>query len=256
MRRVALPLVLLVLPLAAAACGGDDNAAEADVALLRGQPLLLVSGADMPADLSDARPSATFEDTSVSGSTGCNRYTGDFMVDGSSLEISGVVMTQMACPPPADAIEHAYVASLAKVAGWHGDGEEIVLVDADDAELLRYERATPEGSWQATSLQGDDALASPLAGTEITATFDTDGRVSGSSGCNTYNGTYTVDLNAIQIEDVAGTKKACAEPAGVMEQETAYLALLGRAATYTVDGKTLTLLDVDRKQLVAFAKAP
>lgn len=252
MRLVALSLAALLLPVLAAACGGDDDAANA--ALLRGQPLLLVSGVDVPQD--GLRPSATFEAGMVSGSTGCNRYSGDFTLDGSSLELGQLAMTQMACPPPADTIERAYVAALAKVAGWRADGEEIVLVDADDAELLRYARATPAGSWQVTALLSGDALSSPLAGTELTAAFEDEGRLSGSSGCNTYRGTYTVEQGAIQIEDVAGTKKACAEPSGVMEQEAAYLALLGRAAAFTVDGRTLELVDVDRKRLVVFAKAP
>jgi heat shock protein HslJ len=254
MRLVALSLATLLLPLLVAACGGDDESSSADAALLRGQPLLLVSGVGVPEE--GPRPSATFEAEMVSGSTGCNRYTGDFTLDGSSLEIGQLAMTQMACPPPADTIERAYVAALAKVAGWQADGEEIVLVDADEAELLRYERGTPTGSWQVTALASGNALSSPIAGTELTATFAGDGTVSGSSGCNTYRGVYTVDLTAIQIEDVSGTKKACAEPSGVMEQEAGYLALLGQAASFTVDGQSLELVDVDQKRLVVLAKTP
>jgi heat shock protein HslJ len=255
MRLVALSLAALLLPVLVAACGGDDGA-TADAALLKEQPLLLVSGVDLPEASSGPRPSATFENETVSGSTGCNRYSGGFTLDGSSLEIGQLAVTQMACPPPADTIERAYLAALAKVAGWRADGEQIVMVDADEAELLRYERATPAGSWQVTALLGDDALSSPLAGTELTATFAEDGQLSGSSGCNTYSGAYTVDLGAIQIEDVTGTKKACAEPSGVMEQETAYLALLARAAAFAVDGRTLELVDVDRQRLVVFARTP
>jgi heat shock protein HslJ len=253
MRLVAVSLATLLFPVLMAACGGDDQS-TADAALLRGQPLLLVSGVGVPVE--GPRPSATFEEAMVSGSTGCNRYTGDFTLEGSSLEIGQLAMTQMACPPPADTIERAYVAALAKVAGWQADGEEVVLVDADEAELLRYERGTPAGGWQVTALLTGDALSSPIAGTELTATFADDGTVSGSSGCNTYRGAYTVELTAIQIEDLAGTKKACAEPSGVMEQETGYLALLGQAASFTVDGQTLELVDVDRNRLVVFAKAP
>ena len=89
---------------------------------------------------------------------------------------------------------------------------------------------------------------------ELTAIFDEDGMLSGSSGCNTYTSEYTTDKGAIEIAAVAGTKKACAEPAGVMEQEASYLALLP-AVKFRVDGRALELLNVDDKRLVSFTRA-
>jgi heat shock protein HslJ len=47
---------------------------------------------------------------------------------------------------------------------------------------------------------------------------------------------------------------ACAEPAGVMEQESAYLGALGRAARARLDGDTLRLLAPDDTILVTFAR--
>jgi heat shock protein HslJ len=257
-RLLAASIALLVLPGLLVACGGDDagSSGSADVALLKGQPLLLVSGVDVPEDAADVQPSATFEDENVSGWTGCNSYTGGFEMNGSSLVISQIASTRMACPSPADGIEQEYLAALARVAGWSIEDDEVVLVDADESELLRYERATPVGRWQVTGLLTGDALASPIAGTKLTATFGDDATISGSSGCNTYTAAYTTDKGAIEIADVAGTKMACPQPAGVMEQETSYLTLLSRAASFRVDGPVLELLDVDRQRLVAFARAP
>ena len=223
--------------------------------MLRGQPLVLVSGIDLPQDVAVARPSATFENETVAGSTGCNRFTAGFTIDGASLGIGEIATTRMACAPPADAIERDYLAALGKVAGWRTEDDAIVLVDADEAELLRYERATPVGSWQVTGLLSGDAFTSPLAGTKLTATFEDGGHLGGSSGCNTYTAEFTTDKGAIQIAAVAGTEKACAEPAGVMEQEATYLALLPTAAVFRLDGRALELLDVDRKRLVSFTRA-
>ena len=256
MRLAVLSIATLLLPGLLAACGGDEEPGSADVALLEGQPLVLVSGVDLPQDAAVARPSATFENETVSGSTGCNRYTAGFTIDGNSLGIGEIATTRMACPPPADAIERAYLAALAQVAEWREEDDEFVLVDADDAELLRYERATPVGSWQVTGLLSGDAFVSPIAGTELTATFADDESLSGSSGCNTYTAEYTTDKGAIQIQDVAGTEKACAEPAGVMEQEATYLALLPSVVKFRLDGNALELFDVDRKRLVSFTRAP
>jgi hypothetical protein len=50
-------------------------------------------------------------------------------------------------------------------------------------------------------------------------------------------------------------KKACAEPAGVMEQEAAYLAALPMAVAYHVDGTVLELLSADGTRLVTYTRA-
>ena len=126
-------------------------------------------------------------------------------------------------------MERAYVDALGRVAGWRLDGEELVLLDEDDAEVLRYAAASPVGDWEVTAFLNGDAVSSPLPGTTLTATFGDDGTLSGSSGCNRYTTTYTTDQGAIEIAPPAGTKKLCPEPEGVMEQEAAYLAALPTA---------------------------
>jgi heat shock protein HslJ len=64
--------------------------------------------------------------------------------------IGQIATTRMACPSPADTIEQEYLAALTRVAAWRTEEGEVVLVDADEAELLRYERATPVGRRQVT----------------------------------------------------------------------------------------------------------
>lgn len=254
MRPVVVPLVSLVLVAFVSGCGGDEDGGS-DAGTLEGQPWVLTSGIDVPQDVAVAWPSATFEDGTVSGSTGCNQLSGPYTVDGDSLELGQLAQTQMACAPPADRIEQSYVAALGRVARWRLDGEELVLSDADDAELLRYAPATPEGEWEVTGLQRGDASVSPLAGTALTARFDADGSLSGSSGCNGYTTSYTTDKGSIEIEPPAGTKKACAEPDGVMEQEAAFLAALPTAVSFRLAGSVLELIDADGKRLVTFTRA-
>jgi len=40
---------------------------------------------------------------------------------------------------------------------------------------------------------------------------------------------------------LASTQMFCEEPAGVMDQETAYLTVLGEAESFTVDGDSLQI---------------
>jgi heat shock protein HslJ len=94
----------------------------------------------------------------------------------------------MACEPRGEAVQRGYIAALTRVTGWHITGDELVLLDGDSAELLRLSEPSPTGDWEATAFLAH-ALASPIVGTEITASFGEDGTLAGSAGCNSYNTT-------------------------------------------------------------------
>ncbi len=128
-------------------------------------------------------------------------------------------------------------------------------MDDDDEEVLRFRQATPVGDWEATAIRTATAVASPLPGTTITARFADDGTLSGSAGCNSYRASYSTDRGTIEIGPAAATKKACATPEGVMEQETAFLESLATAARYRVDGRRLTLLRPDGTIVASFGSA-
>jgi heat shock protein HslJ len=162
----------------------------------------------------------------------------------------------MMCPPPGDAVERAYLPALGRVTSWHSESDELVLLDADGEEVLRYRVATPVGSWQATAFLQGDAVKSVLGGAEITASFDESGELSGSAGCNTYRASYTLGGGQIEIAEPTATRKTCAEPTGIMEQEAAYLAALAMAADFRIEGRLLQLLTAAGTQVASYTRAP
>jgi heat shock protein HslJ len=96
---------------------------------------------------------------------------------------------------------------------------------------------------EALTLEGPTwILERTLRKTEITALFEK-GKVTGSAGCNTYNGEYTTTSgpsgNEITIGLLATTRMACEED--IMDQETRYLSALEAAQTYTIKDTTLTI---------------
>jgi heat shock protein HslJ len=131
--RLALGSLALVT-LLAAGCGGDEE--SADASSVEGVPWTLVSGVDVPQGAQ--APTATFVEGTVSGSTGCNRYTAPYTLDGDSLELGPIASTLMACPPPADAVERDYRSAVERVAVWEVTDDELVLHDAEHEELLRF----------------------------------------------------------------------------------------------------------------------
>jgi heat shock protein HslJ len=238
-------LVLLLAVALTAGCGDDDQQGEAARApTFEGVPWVLSSGLET-AGWERVAPSATFTGGHVGGSTGCNRYRATYTLDGDAMTIGELATTQMACEPLAEAVQREYVAALARVEGWRHSGDALVLLDGDGAELLRFKEPSPAGDWKATAFLQADAVASPIVGTEITASFGEDGTLAGSAGCNRYHTTFTSERGAIEIAAPASGRKACAEPAGVMEQEQAYLAALPLAAEYRVEGEMLSLLTAD-----------
>jgi|SRR5689334_9267715 len=79
------------------------------------------------------------------------------------------------------------------------------------------------------------------------------GQLTGNAGCNTFNATYTVTGDAIEIGPIASTKMACAEPMATVE--AAYLAALDGVNKVAIlqDGK-LQLWDDGGKTTLAFLK--
>ena len=213
-------------------------------AALEGIPWVLASGLDVEG-WEESAPSATFEDGRVAGSTGCNRFTGTYAVDAESLALGPLATTLMACLPPRDAVERAYVAALERVARWHVEHGELALLDANGDELLRFAPATLSGKWVVTAFLRGTGVSSTVADTEITLVFEDDGSIVGSGGCNVYRATYTAEGGSIEISAPFTTRKLCAAPEGVMEQEAAYLAILPDARRYRLDGGSLHLLAAD-----------
>jgi len=101
--------------------------------------------------------------------------------------------------------------------------------------------------WALTELKGTP----PAAGVGISAQFSSDGKVSGSAGCNRYNGTYTVSGNSITFSSPMATTMMMCEQT-VMDQESAYLQALGEAKTFAVNGDQLTLVGADNTTLVVY----
>ena len=97
-------------------------------------------------------------------------------------------------------------------------------------------------TWTLISLfDGTGTMVSPIPGTQVTANFGADGTLAGLAGCNDYTGSASTAAGTIAVATGATTRKFCAEPAGIMDQEALYLALLPTAAFYTVENGQLTL---------------
>ena len=193
---------------------------------------------------------ASFVEGRVAGTTGCNRYSGTYRIDGASVSFGPLAMTRMACVAPRDAVERAMTAALESTAGYAVIGNALEVTDAEGNTLLRFRAAVTRGlvgtTWVATGINnGRSGVVSSVAleAARVTATFAGDGRITGFGGCNGFGGSYALDGGSIQIGPLTAMRKACIEPEGVGELEGWYFAALERVATWSIREDRLQLRD-------------
>jgi len=157
-------------------------------------------------------------------------------------------MTLAACPAGSQA--DRFPASLGQVSGHSRDGDRLTLTLADAAGAMEFVAPKPVElagtSWLVRAADnGKQGVASVLQGSRLSAAFGGDGTLSGSAGCNSYSGSYSLDGDGISVGPAAVTQKMCAQPEGVMEQEATFVAALATAATYHIEGNRLQLRTAD-----------
>jgi heat shock protein HslJ len=205
--------------------------------------------------------SAEFRDEgSVGGSAGCNHYSTTYTVDGRNLTFDeAAAMTLMACAEPIMVQEQAYFQALAATARFQVRDDQMTWFDADGNEVAVFEsqsQALAGSVWNVISYNtGRGAVVSLIEGTEITAEFGEDGQVTGSAGCNTYFAPYGTEGSTIRIGAAGSTRMFCAEPEGVMEQETQYLTALPTASSYRIEGATMEIRTADGALVAVFSRA-
>ena len=102
--------------------------------------------------------------------------------------------------------------------------------------------------WTLTELNGNPIMP----GTTISAQFNKDGQVGGSSGCNRYSTTYTVQGDQISFgEPGASTLMACLPP--IMDQEAAYQEALAATSSFEISDDELILYDAGEDPVAVFA---
>ena len=198
-----------------------------------------------PVDRKKAGITARFmADDKVSGFSGCNSYSGVYTTSAGSISVSRkLAVTQRACARPVMLQERLYLAALTAAKTYSIAGDVLKLRGGSgltSATFTVQSQSLAGTRWNVVNYNnGKQAVVSVLTGTKLTANFDTAGHVTGFAGCNNYNGPVKATVPKVSIGPLASTRKFCGAPAGVMEQESAYLAALATAATYSIQGATL-----------------
>ena len=114
--------------------------------------------------------------------------------------------------------------------------------------LVQGQRSLAGTEWRLVSFGPSGSEAEVVQGTTVTMNLGEDGRVGGSTGCNSYGGTYEVRGDTISFGRLVSTRRACLDQ-NANEQERRFLAALEGANRFRLSSDRLTIFS-DRGRTV------
>jgi heat shock protein HslJ len=238
--RPTIIAALLTIGLLVTGCGRGDDNANGGLANTEWTVIAI----DGIATIVGAQPTMAFApDGTLSGTSGCNQFSGRFRTDADRITVGQLSSTEMGCEADRMAQETAFSTALSAATQWRQteagqlelSGVVILLAVPSSRTEAPTPAVAPAGAWELVEL----GPTADLADLVPTIEFGPVGTVRGFAGCNRFDGTYTLDGATIAFGNLASTKMACERPAGAVEAE--YLSALGGVSTWQIgaDGRLL-----------------
>ena len=186
------------------------------------------------------------EGSRIGGTSACNAYGAELVVENGRTIVGVMSSTQMACEPDVMASETAYTAALARVHAATMDGDALVL--SGPGVSLRFVPVAPpatadivDRAWSLQAMTQPEAAAA-VGGEPATLEIRKDGTFAGSTGCRSFTGTWTEVGNEIVATQMAMDGREC--PADLAVQDSHVTSVLGDGFTIglSVNGQVLSLV--------------
>ncbi len=236
------------------ACGSATPPVSSPPISLSGTSWALVEINGQPV-IENSLPTLIIDGNSVGGNASCNSFGGDFSQEGDRLRFGPLFSTMMACLEPGlMEQETAYLQALEAIVGFRIEAGQLTLFDDEKQALLVFNPYQPplgEKTWILTAYAVPSGITTPLPDVQVTAQF-TGEAVRGSTGCNEYSVPYTQDGEEIRFDSATSTKMFCAEPEGLMQQESDFLNAFGLVASYKIEGRMLNFYNAEGQTVLQF----
>lgn len=179
------------------------------------------------------------------GSVGCNSIGADVDIEGETVKVSDLAMTLIGCQGAVGEFERKFVDVFANDLKAELDGSAgartLTLTSPDDDSITLREEKAP-------ALKGTRWTL----GTKAYLTLTKNNTVTGSLGCNTFNGKVTVKDGTIEFGRLSTTRMMCSAP--VMKKERELAEILSGKVSYQQEHDSLTLTTAAGKDLRARAE--
>lgn len=204
-------------------------------------------GAAIPI-VAGSRITLKIDGADVGGIAACNHYGGTLAVDGTTIRVSALSMTEMACQDDVMASEAAYLDALPRVTAAARSGNSLVLsgpqVELHFAIVPPVPNAALVGpAWVLDSLISGEAVSS-ISGDEATLQLHANGTLTASTGCRTVSGHYSISGALVEVTLDPYDLFGCA--GDVAAQDVQVLAVIGDGFTVAIQGNSTTLTAGDQ----------
>jgi len=248
MKSAALIVTTITLVFAIQSC---NSTKPLDKAKLEGfWSLKSLQGEDAKEAFKGPNPSLQFDFTNgnVSGSAGCNDFSGAFTLsETNEFSAPNLAATMKMCFQENKEPQYLKALSTPNLSVSLNENGELVFKQGEEVMLQFVKGETPakeatfvsvetlEGKWNLTSIADGD-ISTLFAEKKPTIEFAEENKVFGHAGCNTYRTTYELSENIVTFKPVASTMMACPS----MEGENKFTGLLTTPLQVAVDGDKLT----------------
>lgn len=96
-----------------------------------------INGVKIATEKTSTVPTIQFDEQRVSGSDGCNRFTGGYVVKAQNIELSQMASTAMACLSTSD-LPQKFGESLSQVKHYDASNSELKLMDGNKKTILKF----------------------------------------------------------------------------------------------------------------------
>lgn len=230
---------------------------QADQQVLIGGKWTLARFNDSPINRSIVLPTMelTLNPRRISGSGGCNRYSGEIaQLSQNNIQFGQMVSTKKACANKN--IESDYLQALSKVQTYQMKGKMLAFYEESGKEVLAYipkkeKKANPilHDIWITTHINGN-----PMEQQKNNPRLEinlTQNKIFGNDGCNNYSGSIKeVSDSKIMFSAIAATKKMCPN----MEVTNPFNQAMRKVVAYKLDGLKLSLIDQSGQEVLTFLK--
>lgn len=199
---------------------------------------------------------AVFTNSQLTGSAGCNTYTGSYTQTDNILTITEIATPQMSCDTERDQREAQFLTALTAATSYITTQDSLTLLDTNNTPLLTFTQTNPPSPlsgviWELVALETPDGPL-PTQGTLITAQF-IDETVAGTGGCNPYAANYFLAAEAylLLLNNIGHGFESCANP--IQQLENTFFGLLETSDSFTIGNNTLTIFS--QRGTLTFATA-
>ena len=180
----------------------------------------------------------------VSGSTGCNKLNGSFVLSAAnSINFSSLATTKMACV--GDNVESKFLEALGKVNSWAIINNQLLLKNGKvimaKLNAVTAEATTLNGTWELNYISGPRIAFNALyPDKKPQIKFNLpENELGGNTSCNGFGSKITIDENKISIAEPFAKTMIFCEGGG----ETTFLKMLEKVNKYAVtSNNTLAFL--------------